>query len=256
MFSYKLSSDDAHMEVSSLQDDIADSRKFLHKNVDLVQEMRKRRWGDPDDRNKDVASKKQKHNKTDNTDISDIKIKTLAEIREERAARLLEQSTIQRSSSAEDVKGYEMGESEDSSRNSEDCGTGNDQNFVEGFNENSERKEERRSNISKKPILKRTRINITEIPAQGGEHAFKVAPVDNIQMESDRNNVTCETIANDAISATEERLLESEGNLEKLDVSKIDEGFLLEEDDSENANISVDAEEEDIFKDIDELLNE
>lgn len=178
----------------------------------------------------DVLQKKQKFNRMDESDLSNVKIKTLSEIRAEKAKRKYKE------------------EDEITSTNSEVTSTSN----LDSFNTTANKTH----SVAKVPPTKRLKKGNPQ--SDTSERRPKL-------IRRHHSNNTAETSANeladkpqlgsDYISQSD-HTSNNDDKMEgdNLTDSKLDEVLLLEDEDLEE-NVTLKAEE-DILKDIDELLNE
>lgn len=163
-------------------------------------------------------------------DLSDVKIKTLAEIRAEKKLKAEKMQTTS----------CDNADSEISSTNSEVTSTSKTEEMsVDDVNENAsqDRGAKRKSDgveekiIKKKPKLRRPQIVDSDSTVSSVGESVK--------------NEKSEKSTENSVKRRESR----------SDASKLDEMLLLDEDDFECSNVSLQAEE-DLLKDIDELLSD
>lgn len=203
-------------------------------------ETRKRKQKSADSSDEVKQIKRQKattFNSKSNTDISKIKVKTLAEIRAEKASK-----------SGQLEKNSEIADSEITSTNSEVTSTSSSADTFN--NENSCIKTQSVAKIQ--PIMRLKRKHSTSLEVD--EKKRKLSPSDQLKEEindtvqkEEVDSVQLEHNHDDDLNV----LLDNQA---EFDSTKLDEVLLLDDEDLE-ANVTLKAEE-DILKDIDQLLNE
>lgn len=212
-------------------------------NISNPTETRKRKQKPADSSDEDKLLKRQKSifNLKPNTDISKIKVKTLAEIRAEKARK------------SHNDKNSEIADSEITSTNSEVTSTSTMDSF---YNENNDPiKIQSVAKIQPTMRLKRKHSNSLEID----QKKPKISQSNELTNIEETNDVVQKAEVDSAQSEFKSDHDNEDLNLlldnqAEFDTTKLDEVLLLDDEDLE-ANVTLKAEE-DILKDIDQLLNE
>ncbi|KAK5643587.1 hypothetical protein RI129_007432 [Pyrocoelia pectoralis] len=231
-------------------DEACPSPTFEILSLDEIRKRKKRSiemdFENPDDADVNLKSKKQKivlPNKA-STDITDIKIKTLAEIRAEKSLNKnanLDEGCFEVSSTSNTEEVTEIVEKPASPK------------II------PEKRKKRRVSSSTDPNLptkvKLKRVRVTDA---NDDESISVAIPDinkDIVLESIESEVRDEN-KNDVLVSTN-AILENNCDTisQKGDSSKLDDILLLDDEDIEDSSINLKAEE-DILKDIDDLLND
>lgn len=190
-------------------------------------------------------------------DLSTVKIKTLAEIRAERRKQekidnLIKPSLPEHSLSNEAVADSEITISEVSStskmeddENVESEAKNTNETFVKPMKRKSDVVQE----VRKKPKLRRTPqlLQIENVASSLEESVDSQSQTSN---NPENENVKDRDTMKDTV--TEEAKV---ARADSVDSGKLDEMLLLDEDDFESSNVSLQAEE-DLLKDIDDILSD
>lgn len=185
-------------------------------------------------------------NRKKEQDLSTVKIKTLAEIRAEKKEReeLSKKRSLSPSSDEKSSKARKLTEEEISSTSAEVSSTSKTEE--EDINNKTCKRKATEENRGRKPKIRRPLIKETD------------EVVSSVQ-EEEKKSVTETSSERDTLNKSEsekseEKSEKSISSNSKND-SKVDEMLLLDEDDFEYSNVSLQAEE-DLLKDIDDLLSE
>lgn len=190
-------------------------------------------------------------------DLSTVKIKTLAEIRAERRKQekidnLIKPSLPEHSSNNEAVADSEITISEVSSTSKmedDENVESEAKNTNETFVKPMKRKPDVVQEVRKKPKLRRTPqlLQIENVASSLEESIDSQSQTSN---NPENENVKDRDTMKDTV--TEEAKV---ARADSVDSGKLDEMLLLDEDDFESSNVSLQAEE-DLLKDIDDILSD
>lgn len=191
-----------------------------------------------------IAKSRLTLNRKKEQDLSTVKIKTLAEIRAEKKEReeLSKKRSLSPSSEENSSKVRKLTEEEISSTNAEVSSTSKTEE--EDITTKASKRKATEENRGRKPKIRRPLIKETD---------------DVVSSAQEEENKSVTEKSSDALntSVSENSELKSEKSISSnsKNDSKVDEMLLLDEDEFEYSNVSLQAEE-DLLKDIDDLLSE
>lgn len=224
---------------NSLQTDTRPNQEF---SILSLKDIRKRKMKEQLSKN-NIDPKRQKftYDKSDDIDLNNVKIKTLSEIRAEKAQRVVDK----RKADEEEITSTNSELSSSSLFENIDNNETNKTQHVAKIQPTKRLKRSADDSLAiseRKPKLVRHNVTISD------EAENNVGPNEDVQ-----NIIQNEEIMRDDESKNSNNKIDHNNDVNNLNETKLDEVLLLEDEESED-NVTLKAEE-DILKDIDELLN-